>query len=77
MGFSMFIKPEVLKHIRETYPPGTKVELIAMHDQYREMPPGLTGVVSCVDDTGTVFVNWSNGSSLGCVWGVDELKRID
>ena len=48
-----------------------------MHDQYREMPPGLTGVVSCVDDTGTVFVNWSNGSSLGCVWGVDELKRID
>ena len=75
--FSMYIKPEVLKHIRETYPPGTKVELVEMHDQYREMPPGLTGEVMSVDDCGTVHVAWSNGSSLGCVWGVDELRRID
>ena len=77
MAFSMYIRPEVLAKIREEFPPGAKVELISMHDPYREMPSGLTGVVSCVDSTGTVFVNWSNGSSLGCVWGVDELKRID
>ena len=75
--FSVHIRPEVLKQLREDYPVGCTVELVEMCDQYREMPPGLTGVVSCVDDTGTVFVNWSNGSSLGCVWGVDELKRID
>lgn len=75
--FSMYIRPEVLKQIRETYPPGTRVELVEMHDPYREMPRGLTGIVSCVDDTGTVHVNWSNGSTLGCVWGVDQIRRID
>ena len=75
--FSMHIRPEILKHIRETYPPGTKVELVSMNDQYREMPPGLTGVVTGVDDTGTVHVNWSNGSSLGALWGIDTIRRID
>ena len=75
--FSMHIRPEVLKHIRETYPPRTKVELVSMNDQYREMPPGLTGVVTGVDDTGTVHVNWSNGSSLGALWGIDTIRRID
>ncbi len=75
--FSMYVRPEVLKHLRETYPPGTKVKLIEMNDQYRDMPPGLTGVVSCVDDTGTVHVNWSNGSSLGAVLGIDVIERID
>ena len=75
--FSMHIRPEVLKHIRETYPPGTKVELVSMNDQDREMPPGLTGVVTSVDDTGTVHVNWSNGSSLGALWGIDIIRRID
>ena len=75
--FSMHIRPEILNKLREDYPPGTKVELIEMHDQYRDMPPGLTGVVSCVDDTGTVHVNWSNGSSLGAVLGIDVIERID
>ena len=74
---SMYIRPEILKHLRETYPPGTKVELIEMHDPYRDMQPGLTGEVTCVDDTGTIHVKWSNGSTLGCVHGIDFLKRID
>ena len=75
--FSMYIRPEVLKHLREEYPPGTKVELIEMHDQYRDMPAGLTGKVIAVDDTGTIHVAWSNGSTLGCVYGIDYVKRID
>ena len=48
-----------------------------MHDQYRDMPAGLTGDVTGVDDTGTIHVAWSNGSSLGCLYGIDYLKRID
>ena len=32
--FSMSIRPEILKSIREKYPPGTAVEVVEFHDQY-------------------------------------------
>lgn len=32
--FSMSIRPEILKNIREKYPPGTTVEVVEFHDQY-------------------------------------------
>ena len=75
--FSMHIRPEVLERLRREYPTGCKVELVEMNDQYREMPPGLTGEVTGVDDTGTIHVAWSNGSSLGCLYGIDTIRRID
>ena len=44
MGFMMQIRPEVLKKLREDYPPGTKVELIEMIGEPRkDMVPGLRG----------------------------------
>jgi hypothetical protein len=48
-----------------------------MDDPYSKLCPGDKGTVSCVDDTGTVFVNWDCGSSLGAVYGVDEIRKID
>ena len=77
MGFSMFIRPEILKSIREKYPPGTKVEVVEVHDQYRDVPAGTRGHVLCVDDTGTVHCSFENGVSLGCIWGIDVIRRID
>ena len=62
MGF--IIKKEELEALREKYPPGCRVELVKMDDPYREMPPGLQGVVTGIDDTGSIHVNWQNGSSL-------------
>ena len=73
----MNIRPETLKRLREYYKPGTRVELIRMDDPYSKLKPGDKGTVSCVDDTGTVFVNWDCGSSLGAVYGVDEIRKID
>ena len=35
--FSMSIRPEILKNIREKYPPGTAVEVVEFHDQYRDI----------------------------------------
>jgi hypothetical protein len=43
---------------------------------YTKLTPGATGTVSFVDDIGTVHVNWDCGSSLGVVFGEDEIKRI-
>ena len=62
--------------LREEYPAGTKVELVEMDDPYQKMEPGLQGVVDRIDDTGTIFVRWENGSGLGVVYGVDAIKKI-
>lgn len=74
--FSVTIRPEVLKKLREDYPPGTEVVLIEMCDPYREMPAGMKGKVLCVDDTGTVHIAWENGSTLGAVYGFDHIRRL-
>ena len=63
---------------RARYKPGVRVELVSMDDPYNtKLKPGDRGTVSCVDDTGTVFVSWDCGSSLGAVYGVDRIKRVD
>ena len=77
MGFSVCIRPEVLKQLREDYPPGTKVELIEMCDPYRDMPAGMHGEVMFVDDAGGVHIAWSNGSTLAAIHGFDIIRKID
>jgi hypothetical protein len=66
---------EILKRLRERYPVGAKVELVKMND-VQAPPIGTTGVVNYVDDMGTIGVTWSNGSSLGVVYGEDKCKVI-
>lgn len=70
------IKKEELEALREKYPPGCRVELVKMDDPYREMPPGLQGVVTGVDDSGSVHVDWQNGSSLAVIFGEDYAVKI-
>lgn len=76
MSQMKFPSRETVEKMREQYPEGTKVELISMNDPYRDMPPGLKGTVKSVDDTGTVFVRWENGSSLGAVYGEDKIRKL-
>lgn len=74
MGFG--IRKEELDALREKYPKGCRVELVKMDDPYRKMPPGLRGVVTGVDDSGSIHVNWQNGSSLAVVYGEDECRKV-
>ena len=74
---NLHMRPEVLKRIREKYPVGCTVEIIEMCDPYRDMPAGLRGTVTHVDDTGTVFADWENGSTLGAVFGEDRIRRVN
>lgn len=62
--------------IRKQYPAGAKVELVSMDDPYTKLRSGDRGIVISVDDTGTVFVRWDNGSMLGVVFGVDRIKKL-
>lgn len=59
------------------YPAGCRVELVSMDDPYNtNLKPGERGTVSCVDSTGTVFVDWDCGSSLGAVYGIDQIRKL-
>lgn len=71
-----FPNRKVVERLKAEYPAGTRVELIEMNDPYRPMPEGLKGTVTCVDDTGTIHVNWDNGSSLGVVYGEDRCRKL-
>ena len=54
---NLAIKKEELEALREKYPKGCRVELVKMDDPYREMPPGMQGVVTGVDDSGSIHVD--------------------
>ena len=70
------LSEEEIKAIKEKYIPGTKLELIKIYDYINQVPSGVTGEVSNVDDVGTIHVSWNNGSSLGLVVGIDEFRII-
>ncbi len=71
------IKPETLKRLRETYPPGTRVELDHMDDPYnRKLTTGSRGTVVAVDDIGTIHVAWDCGSRLGVCYGEDACHVV-
>lgn len=44
---------------------GRRIKLKYTNDAYTRLKAGDEGVVSFVDDTGTIFVNWDSGSHLG------------
>lgn len=71
-----FLSKENVERLRKQYPFGTRVVLVSMDDPYTSLKPGDLGTVNFVDDTGTVFCVWDNGSTLGIVHGVDKIKRL-
>ena len=71
-----FPSRETVARVRQMYPAGCRVELISMDDPYSKLKPGDRGTVRSVDDTGTVFVKWDNGSGLGIVYGVDRIRKL-
>ena len=64
-----------VEQVKESYPKGTRVELVRMDDP-QAPPPGTTGTVLAVDDTASLIVRWDNGSSLNVVYGEDIVRKI-
>ena len=71
-----FPPKETVERLRKQYPAGTRVELVRMNDPYSKLKTGDKGTVDFVDDTGTIFCSWDNGSTLGVVFGEDFVKRL-
>lgn len=49
---------------RQSYPPGTRLELIGMDDPFAPIPAGMRGTVNYVDDQSQIHVKWDNGAGL-------------
>lgn len=73
---SSFISKAALEARRMIFKAGRRVELVSMTNPHTHLKPGDRGTVDFVDDTGTVFVNWDSGSTLGAVYGADEIRLL-
>lgn len=47
---------------------GRRIRLLKCNDEFTKLAPGTEGIVTLVDDIGTVHVKWENGSTLGLCW---------
>jgi len=71
-----FPSREQIAALRERYPRGTKVELLAMDDP-QAPPTGTMGEVIGVDDAEQLLVRWETGSSLSLIPGVDSFRMAE
>lgn len=71
-----FPSRETVERIRKQYPVGCRVELVRM-DDIQAPPMGTKGIVTGVDDIGSIMVRWENGSSLNVVYGEDLCRIIE
>lgn len=65
-----------LENLRKQYPVGTKIQLISMRDEKYPILPGTIGVVTHIDDMGSIHMKWQNGSFLALIPEVDSFKAV-
>ena len=70
-----FPNKAIIDHLRQTYPAGTRVELLQMED-VQAPPVGTKGTVIGIDDTGSLMVRWDNGSGMNVLYGIDRCRII-
>lgn len=71
-----FLDRRQVEHIRQLYPPDTRIQLQHMEDPYAPVPAGTRGTVRYVDDIGGIGVAWDNGRSLSLIPGVDSYRKL-
>lgn len=62
--------------LKTQYKIGTRIKLHFMEDP-NPIKPGTTGTVRCVDDMGTIHVDWDNGRRLGLIPNEDRYEVIE
>ena len=72
---SNFPSREIVERVKKQYSVGCRVELVRM-DDVQAPPIGTKGTVYGVDDTGSILVNWDNGSGLNVVYGIDSCRKV-
>ena len=55
---------------------GKRIRCIQMNDEH-PVESGTEGTISCVDDMGTIHVNWDNGRTIGLVQNEDQYELLN
>lgn len=69
------LTPKEIAEVRLNYPPGTRIKLIRMDDNWA-VPSGTRGTVKFVDDSGQLHPIWDNGRTLAIVPEVDSFRKL-
>ena len=72
----MYTDKNLVQRMKDTYKPGTRIQLDRMGDDPRPIAPGTKGTVKLVDDIGTVHCIFDNGRGLGLIPGEDVFHVI-
>ncbi len=65
-----------LEQLRKKYPVGTKLQLLSMRNETYPVLPGTVGVVTHIDDAGSIHMRWENGSSLALIPEIDSFQTV-
>ena len=71
-----FMKPYMVKLLREQFPPGTRVRLESEMNDPQPIPTGMTGTVQGIDDAGQLLMKWDNGRGRSLVPGEDDFSVV-
>lgn len=67
----------LVEEAKRLFQPGVRVELDAdLNDDFSNLKRGDRGTVRCVDDVGTIHVDWDCGSGLGLIFMEDYFHIV-
>lgn len=69
------LNKDILERLRREYPVDCRVELLRM-DDVNTPPVGTKGTVTGIDDTGSIMVDWDNGSGLNVLYEIDRVRKV-
>lgn len=69
------LNKDILARLQRQYPIGYRVELLQM-DDVTAPPTGTLGTVTGIDSTGSIMVDWDNGSGLNVLYGIDRVRKV-
>lgn len=52
------------------------MKLLEMSDDFAPLL-GTQGTVTSIDDTGSIMVDWDNGSGLNVLYGIDRVRKVE
>ncbi|MGI6362212.1 MAG: DUF4314 domain-containing protein [Bacillota bacterium] len=64
------------ERLKQMYPVGTRIELNALCNDERDMPPGLRGTVVGMDDQPALLMHWDNGRTLSLFPYEDSFRKL-
>jgi len=69
------LNKNILERLQHDFPTGCRVELLQMEDAVAP-PIGTQGTVMGIDATGSIMVDWDNGSGLNVLYGIDRVRKV-